>query len=340
MQGPTPRGRALRSGRAGAIGVLLTERLSYAFGDPAAVATLRGLAAGGRARRHLALPAPRAAHGGDAESVTHARSSTRCFVYALPEHHPSVAAALERHLPMVICRHAARARRPARLDRRPRRSARRGAAPARPRPPPHRGRHPARARGRPPRLDRRRPPPRRPLPRHHRAARGLQGRDRRRRPRLGRGADLRGPNARALGAEAAPALLALEPRPTAVLGMSDEIALGVIDGVRAAGLSIPEDVSVVGFDDAPRRARGATSPRSASRWSRRAAPPAACCSRRSPARRRPTSSCRPSSSSGMRPPSTAKAVTTAPPRRGSPRAGHLAGGRVAARPPGRRRRTR
>ena len=33
--------------------------------------------------------------------------------------------------------------------------------------------------------------------------------------------------------------------------MSDEIALGVVDGVRAAGLSIPEDVSVVGFDDAP-----------------------------------------------------------------------------------------
>ena len=42
--GPDPAGRALRSGRAGAIGVLLTEQLSYAFADPAAVATLRGLA--------------------------------------------------------------------------------------------------------------------------------------------------------------------------------------------------------------------------------------------------------------------------------------------------------
>ena len=38
--GPDPAGRALRSGRAGSIGVMVTERLSYAFGDPAAVATL------------------------------------------------------------------------------------------------------------------------------------------------------------------------------------------------------------------------------------------------------------------------------------------------------------
>src|SRR4051794_11649042 len=42
--GPHPAGRALRSGRAGAVGVLFTERLSYAFGAPAAVSTLRGLA--------------------------------------------------------------------------------------------------------------------------------------------------------------------------------------------------------------------------------------------------------------------------------------------------------
>jgi DNA-binding LacI/PurR family transcriptional regulator len=38
-------------------------------------------------------------------------------------------------------------------------------------------------------------------------------------------------------------------RPTAVLAMSDAIAIGAIRGLRDRGLSIPLDVSVVGFDD-------------------------------------------------------------------------------------------
>ena len=41
--GPDAAGRTLRSGRAGAIGVLLTERLSYAFSDPYAIGFLTGL---------------------------------------------------------------------------------------------------------------------------------------------------------------------------------------------------------------------------------------------------------------------------------------------------------
>ena len=66
-------------------------------------------------------------------------------------------------------------------------------------------------------------------------------------------------NARALGARGRAALLALDPPPTALLGMSDEIALGAIDGARAAGLELPRDLSVVGFDDAPPAApRGLT----------------------------------------------------------------------------------
>ena len=39
------------------------------------------------------------------------------------------------------------------------------------------------------------------------------------------------------------------PRPTAVLAMSDAMAIGAIQALRARGLSIPGDVSVVGFDD-------------------------------------------------------------------------------------------
>jgi DNA-binding LacI/PurR family transcriptional regulator len=38
-------------------------------------------------------------------------------------------------------------------------------------------------------------------------------------------------------------------RPTAILAMSDAIAIGAIRGLRDRGLSIPADVSVVGFDD-------------------------------------------------------------------------------------------
>jgi DNA-binding LacI/PurR family transcriptional regulator len=41
--GPDAAGRMLRSGRANAVGVLLTERLSYAFSDPYAVGFLTGL---------------------------------------------------------------------------------------------------------------------------------------------------------------------------------------------------------------------------------------------------------------------------------------------------------
>jgi alanine racemase len=38
-------------------------------------------------------------------------------------------------------------------------------------------------------------------------------------------------------------------RPTAILAMSDAMAIGVMWAAREAGLSVPEDLSVVGFDD-------------------------------------------------------------------------------------------
>lgn len=46
-------------------------------------------------------------------------------------------------------------------------------------------------------------------------------------------------------------LLALPQRPTAVFAANDLQALGVYEAARAAGLRIPEDLSVVGFDDLP-----------------------------------------------------------------------------------------
>jgi DNA-binding LacI/PurR family transcriptional regulator len=52
------------------------------------------------------------------------------------------------------------------------------------------------------------------------------------------------------GYAAASRLLARHPRPDAVFGANDIVALGVIDAARREfGLRIPEDLSVVGFDD-------------------------------------------------------------------------------------------
>jgi DNA-binding LacI/PurR family transcriptional regulator len=52
------------------------------------------------------------------------------------------------------------------------------------------------------------------------------------------------------GAVAAETFLALgHDRPTAVAAFNDRCALGFVDVVRQAGLRVPDDVSVVGFDD-------------------------------------------------------------------------------------------
>jgi DNA-binding LacI/PurR family transcriptional regulator len=52
------------------------------------------------------------------------------------------------------------------------------------------------------------------------------------------------------GREAMAQLLA-GPRPTAVFCASDEMAIGAMQAVADAGLSVPDDVSIVGFDDQP-----------------------------------------------------------------------------------------
>lgn len=46
-------------------------------------------------------------------------------------------------------------------------------------------------------------------------------------------------------------LLSSEPRPTGFFCLADSIAHGVYDAVRAIGLRIPDDVSVIGYDDRP-----------------------------------------------------------------------------------------
>lgn len=53
------------------------------------------------------------------------------------------------------------------------------------------------------------------------------------------------------GYQAMRRLLGLEPRPTAVFAANDMMALGALLAIRDAGLRVPEDLALVGFDDTP-----------------------------------------------------------------------------------------
>lgn len=53
------------------------------------------------------------------------------------------------------------------------------------------------------------------------------------------------------GYEGMRALLARSPRPTAVFAANDLMAIGALKAVREAGLRVPKDIAIVGFDDIP-----------------------------------------------------------------------------------------
>jgi DNA-binding LacI/PurR family transcriptional regulator len=65
-------------------------------------------------------------------------------------------------------------------------------------------------------------------------------------------------NDRSDGVTAAGLILDAQPDTTALLCLSDEMALGAIDAICARGLRVPHDISVVGFDDT--RAAALTTP--------------------------------------------------------------------------------
>ena len=249
--GPDPAGRALRSGRAGAIGVMFTEGLSYAFEDPAAIATLGGVASEAeRAATSLVLlPASFSSAGGPSADAVRAAIVDAFFIISLPEDHPGVLAALERNVPVVIADTPQMPSVPfvGIDDRGGARSAAAhltelghtqiGVIAFRLRADDHEGMVDAE--------------------RRHRSGYRVT------RERLeGYAEALEGewdavpmyetfPNSRAAGARAAHALLALEPRPTALLAMSDELALGALDVARELELDVPAELSVVGYDDIP-----------------------------------------------------------------------------------------
>lgn len=51
------------------------------------------------------------------------------------------------------------------------------------------------------------------------------------------------------GRRCADALLSLDEPPTAIFSANDDMAYGVLDAARVRGLRVPEDLSVIGFDD-------------------------------------------------------------------------------------------
>jgi LacI family transcriptional regulator len=55
----------------------------------------------------------------------------------------------------------------------------------------------------------------------------------------------------ASGFRAAQQILSQPVRPTAIFAANDSMAVGVLSALREAGVRVPEDVAVVGFDDIP-----------------------------------------------------------------------------------------
>jgi DNA-binding LacI/PurR family transcriptional regulator len=243
--GPDPAAAGLRRGRAGSFGLLLGEELAYAFQDPGAVEFLRGLAEGtARHNSALQLIAALDADGHEGPSLLANAIVDGLVVWSLPERHPLLRLARERQIPLVI--HGG-----PRLDGVPfvgidDRAAARAAAEhlvALG----HRSlaviSHPFGASRRAHRRDK----PGRPS---YRVTRERLA---------GYTATAPAPpavyevavNSREEGRRAALALLDATPRPTALLAMSDELALGALAAARELGLRVPDDLSVVGWDDLP-----------------------------------------------------------------------------------------
>src|SRR5918911_319831 len=99
--GPDPVARSLRTRKAGAVGLLLTEALSYAFRDPVATGFLEGLAlACERAGQGLLL-IPVSPEHADVAAV-HRAGVDGFVVYSVREDDPHFLAVLERPVPTVV----------------------------------------------------------------------------------------------------------------------------------------------------------------------------------------------------------------------------------------------
>ena len=100
--GPDPIARSLRTRQAGAIGLIFTEALSYAFRDPASVAFLEGLALACEQAGTGLLLVPEAPAARNDPAIVHRSSVDGFVVYSMPDDDPYLAAVLQRPVPAVI----------------------------------------------------------------------------------------------------------------------------------------------------------------------------------------------------------------------------------------------
>jgi DNA-binding LacI/PurR family transcriptional regulator len=100
--GPDPVARSLRSGRAGAVGLVFYERLAYAFNDPAAVRFLQGASEAIDAQQ-LAMVLVPGPVGRPAREPALSTAAVDGFIaHGLPADDPLLEATLGRRLPTVI----------------------------------------------------------------------------------------------------------------------------------------------------------------------------------------------------------------------------------------------
>jgi DNA-binding LacI/PurR family transcriptional regulator len=107
--GPDPAARSLRSRRAGAVGVLFTMQLSYAFSDPYCAEMLRGLTEIAEAERVgvLLMPlVPHAAALGEEEARESVQAVRRAVIDGavadgIADDHPALEVLMRRGLPLV-----------------------------------------------------------------------------------------------------------------------------------------------------------------------------------------------------------------------------------------------
>jgi DNA-binding LacI/PurR family transcriptional regulator len=99
--GPDPAARRLRMGRAGAVGLIVAERLGYQFTDPASPAFLRGVARGMEDTPSGLLLIPDSRRRAEAARMVKEAAVDGFIIYSAPQNDPRVEAALGRGLPVV-----------------------------------------------------------------------------------------------------------------------------------------------------------------------------------------------------------------------------------------------
>jgi len=256
--GPNPMARMLRTGETGAIGLVFSESLSYAVSDPVAIAFLQGVAEVCEQAKASLLIVPTLLTGDTQRTIQQAAQATirqaavdGFIIYSQPYHSEITAQVMERKLPVVAvdCPHIVGVSSVTIDDRQ---AAYNAAA------------HLIRLNHK--RLvilamelatDQREGPvnaDRLKQATYSNARDRLQGYQE---AIQSAGLDLSHVaieerlNREDNGFAAALHLLQQVPRPTGILAMTDRLAVGALRAVETLGLSVPEDVSIVGFDDIP-----------------------------------------------------------------------------------------